>query len=432
MPKTLLLADDSVTIQKVVGISFANEDVVLLTVSNGDAALERAREVRPDLILADVLMPGKDGYEVCEAVKQDPDLQHVPVVLLSGTFESFDEERARAVGADAHVTKPFEAQALVDQVNELLERSAPTLATGQTSEAQPADDFDFLDEDFASSSREGTWQAPAAPRAARGPEPETSGGRGAIGTLGVSRERPGDSATIALIPDGPPPLPGAGDELTVAAFDDDEAAGLDAAFGPPPLPPAEEERGAAPPTMLLDSDDLDPFAGTDEDPGSDIFDFDLDRDGEPEPIGSGRPEEPRVDAMFESPTSPRVRELPAVEASRGWDFEGSDSESDTVASAEIADVSPPGAAATLVVEPHPVAALERETTAERHEWQPELQRRIQESLEKIVWDAFGDLSERVVKEVLERVEAVAWEVVPQMADVLIREEIRRLKEEEAE
>ena len=74
MPKTLLLADDSVTIQKVVGISFANEDVVLLTVDNGDDAVARAREARPDLVLADVVMPGKNGYEVCEAIKADPSL----------------------------------------------------------------------------------------------------------------------------------------------------------------------------------------------------------------------------------------------------------------------------------------------------------------------------------------------------------------------
>ena len=86
MPRTLLLADDSVTIQKVVGISFASEDVALITVDNGDDAIARARELRPDIVLADVVMPGKSGYEVCEAIKSDPDLQHIPVLLLTGTF----------------------------------------------------------------------------------------------------------------------------------------------------------------------------------------------------------------------------------------------------------------------------------------------------------------------------------------------------------
>ncbi len=124
MPKTLLLADDSVTIQKVVGLSFANEDVSLLTVDNGDDAIAQARSARPDVVLADVVMPGKNGYEVCDAIKSDASLRHIPVLLLTGTFEAFDEERARRVGADGHITKPFEAQALVDTVNGLLSRAA--------------------------------------------------------------------------------------------------------------------------------------------------------------------------------------------------------------------------------------------------------------------------------------------------------------------
>ena len=130
MPKTLLLADDSVTIQKVVGISFANEDIVLLTVDNGDDAIARAREARPDVILADVVMPGKNGYDVCQAIKADPSLAHIPVLLLTGTFEAFDEQRAARVGADGHITKPFEAQALVDTVNGLLAR--PEAAAGES------------------------------------------------------------------------------------------------------------------------------------------------------------------------------------------------------------------------------------------------------------------------------------------------------------
>jgi CheY-like chemotaxis protein len=168
MAKKLLLADDSVTIQKVVGISFANEDVEILTVDNGDDALVSAREHRPDVILADVVMPGKNGYEVCEALKADPTLAHVPVLLLTGTFEAFDEERAEQAQANGHITKPFEAQALVDRVNELLARApqpaaapAPspplpaaaetvvTWATPQPPAAQSASDddgFDFFDD----------------------------------------------------------------------------------------------------------------------------------------------------------------------------------------------------------------------------------------------------------------------------------------------
>ncbi len=135
MSKKLLLADDSITIQKVIGITFANEDVDLSIADNGDTALEMAQDQKPDLILADVLMPGKDGYELCEAIKKDSQFKGVPVLLLSGTFEPFDEDKARASGADDWIAKPFESQALIDKVNELLQRAPESLAVPAS--AQP-------------------------------------------------------------------------------------------------------------------------------------------------------------------------------------------------------------------------------------------------------------------------------------------------------
>ncbi|HEX8910645.1 MAG TPA: response regulator, partial [Anaeromyxobacteraceae bacterium] len=130
MPKNLLLADDSITIQKVVGITFAGEDFQITAVDNGEEALARARELRPDVILADVVMPRKNGYELCEAVKADPALQHIPVLLLAGTFEAFDEGRARAARADGHIAKPFESQALIAKVKELLGGAAQAGTAG--------------------------------------------------------------------------------------------------------------------------------------------------------------------------------------------------------------------------------------------------------------------------------------------------------------
>ena len=147
MPKTLLLADDSVVIQKLVGLSFANEDVEIITTDNGDDAVIRAREIKPDVVLADVVMPGKSGYEVCEAIKQDPDLAHIPVLLLTGTFEAFDEGRAASAGADGQITKPFEAQSLVERVSEVM--NAPPAAPAQAEQPVVAEasstDFDFFD-----------------------------------------------------------------------------------------------------------------------------------------------------------------------------------------------------------------------------------------------------------------------------------------------
>ncbi len=137
MPKTLLLADDSITIQKVVGITFAGEDFKITAVDNGDEAVARARELKPDVILADVVMPRKNGYEVCEAIKSDPTLRHIPVLLLAGTFEAFDDARARAVHADGHIAKPFESQALINKVKELV-GGAAAQPSASTPRPQPA------------------------------------------------------------------------------------------------------------------------------------------------------------------------------------------------------------------------------------------------------------------------------------------------------
>jgi CheY-like chemotaxis protein len=124
MGTTLLLADDSITIQKVVGIIFANEDYELVVVDNGNSALEKAREIIPDVILVDALMPGKSGYEVCEEVRRDPILKGIPLLLLVGAFEPFDEDKARMSGADDHITKPFESQSLIDKVKALVALSS--------------------------------------------------------------------------------------------------------------------------------------------------------------------------------------------------------------------------------------------------------------------------------------------------------------------
>ena len=124
MPKKILLADDSLTIQKVVELTFSDSDFELVCVSNGQRALEKLREERPDLILADVVMPEKNGYEVCEAIKGNPATAKIPVVLLSGTFEPFDRERAERIGADAIVSKPFDSQQLLAQVEALLAKSS--------------------------------------------------------------------------------------------------------------------------------------------------------------------------------------------------------------------------------------------------------------------------------------------------------------------
>ncbi|KAB2967194.1 MAG: response regulator, partial [Thermoanaerobaculia bacterium] len=118
MTRTILLADDSVTIQKVVELTFLDEDFRVVAVGDGTEAVARLDEVRPDLVIADVHMPGAGGYEVAESVaKARPG---TPVLLLVGTFEVFDGERAASAGAAGHLKKPFDSQELLRRVKDLL------------------------------------------------------------------------------------------------------------------------------------------------------------------------------------------------------------------------------------------------------------------------------------------------------------------------
>ncbi|PYT02933.1 MAG: hypothetical protein DMF65_05290, partial [Acidobacteria bacterium] len=120
--RKLLLADDSPTIQKVISLTFEDEGLEVVAVSDGERALDALyADEPPDIVLADVHMPGPNGYELCERVRGDARLRHVPFVLLVGTFEPFNQAEARRVGADTVLTKPFQSiRDLVSKVGSLL------------------------------------------------------------------------------------------------------------------------------------------------------------------------------------------------------------------------------------------------------------------------------------------------------------------------
>jgi CheY-like chemotaxis protein len=124
MGKKILLADDSITIQKVIELTFSDEDFEVVTVGNGRLAVERVLEIRPDIVLCDIIMPEKDGYEVCDFIKRHPQLSNVPVLLLTGAFEPFDQERAARVQCDGFLAKPFEPETLIAKVKDLLQKAA--------------------------------------------------------------------------------------------------------------------------------------------------------------------------------------------------------------------------------------------------------------------------------------------------------------------
>src|SRR6476619_3585782 len=191
MAYKLLLADDSVTIQRVIELTFADEDVEVTAVGDGQLAVERLDAERFDIVLADVDMPKRDGYEVAAYVKSRPKLAHIPVVLLTGAFEPIDQARADAAGSSDVLAKPFEPQMVINRVKQLLgknnedtgddapreqphafapkpaEPSSPgPQSAGQASQSISLDDyFDQLDAAFSSLKPE----APAAEHDLSGP-----------------------------------------------------------------------------------------------------------------------------------------------------------------------------------------------------------------------------------------------------------------------
>jgi CheY-like chemotaxis protein len=133
VPK-ILVADDNSNIQKMVGLALKDQGIDVVAVGNGEAAVRKISDVKPDLVLADVFMPVRNGYEVCKFVKDDPSLAHIPVILLVGAFDPLDEQEAQRVGADGVLKKPFvPPDPLISMVKSALARAG--IAVGAPSAA---------------------------------------------------------------------------------------------------------------------------------------------------------------------------------------------------------------------------------------------------------------------------------------------------------
>ena len=117
----ILLVDDSPHAQRIGERILSEEGYEVVTVSNADSALIRLEDVDPDLVLADTVMPGRTGYELCQYLKMSPRHQRVRVILTAGVLEDFDAELLKRVQADATLKKPFEASALLAAVKPLAE-----------------------------------------------------------------------------------------------------------------------------------------------------------------------------------------------------------------------------------------------------------------------------------------------------------------------
>lgn len=116
----ILVVDDEIYIVHILDFSLGMEGYEVLTALDGEQALERLKNDKPDLIVLDIMMPKVDGYEVCRTIKSSPETQHIPVILLSAKGRNVDQKMGFDVGADDYITKPFSPRKLVERINALL------------------------------------------------------------------------------------------------------------------------------------------------------------------------------------------------------------------------------------------------------------------------------------------------------------------------
>ena len=126
---TVYFIDDSATMREVIKIAFRRENINVVACHDAVSALAEIETAKPDLVITDVIMPNKDGYDVCQYIKAHPDLKKTPVVLMSGVVNRAVAEKAFAVKADELLRKPFQPQDLIARVKHLLQpNTAPTAA----------------------------------------------------------------------------------------------------------------------------------------------------------------------------------------------------------------------------------------------------------------------------------------------------------------
>jgi len=195
MGRRILIADDSITIQKVVELTFSEFDDEVVSVGNGALASQALGQGPFDIALLDTVMPERTGYDLCAEIRKNDRLAWMPVVLLSGTFEPFDEARARQVGADGHIRKPFESRSLMAQVEDLVAAKPRPGAPPATARPRPRP--------VAPAPPAPAPAAPAPPRAPA-PPPAAQGPRPAPAVSTVSPAAPPKPAPAAASIQTPP------------------------------------------------------------------------------------------------------------------------------------------------------------------------------------------------------------------------------------
>lgn len=410
MPKSLLVADDSVVIQKSVGITFAQEDFAITYVSNGADALAKAKQLKPDAILADIKMPMKDGYEVCATLKKDPQLSHIPVLLLAGTHEPFDENKGKAAGADGYIIKPFESQVLLDRVRELLEKKSAPAVSKPAPIPQPV----------------AAPTPPAArPMAPKPPTPTPSSPPQAYSTIAAgtpAREAPMLDLDVSE-PKGEPSTQV--DTSFDFSFDssftaEEPVVDVQAVTSKPTVPPSAEAKVAAAAEETL--------------PAGDFWDFSGDTTVAPTPtpepekndwgtIAAGQPAQELTAPAAELAPEPESFDLDtgfSAASAAGEPQFASDTTFDLSSEEPTEAITPGGFSFGTPVESEAtsVSYAVDEAPSKPSPASADLSAIPPEQIEAIVKKVFHEVVERI-----------AWEVVPDLAEKIIKEELARLTQE---
>jgi len=391
MSRTILLADDSLTIQKVVELTFADTEYEVVAVSSGDDLLQRLPEVRPDLVICDVIMPGRDGYDVCQEIKSSSEYLHLPVILLTGTFEPFDRDRAIAVGCSEIITKPFEAKKLVDAVEHLATTpAAPSPTAAETQAIDPEDlgppDADLELEDTDVSQEFGPGETGAEDAGASDPVNEFE----IVEPPQDEFELSDDLGEFELDTTGPPEVD--------APFEIDED---DGSTSDPAETLAAEDFAA-----ITETEEAETFSeGTEPELTEEPF---VDAGSEDEPFISddedvefAPPEVVEIDNSLTTPidvAAVMADHQPEVVPAMVEDIEDpSDDANDDADTQDFGD-KPPG-----------------QTTPE-------------EGAEIVLSDDDVDrIARRLLELASDRIEHIAWDVIPDMAEVVVRERVRELE-----
>jgi CheY-like chemotaxis protein len=156
----ILVADDSITIQKMVSLAFNDEEARVEAVSSGEAVMDAIYSFKPDIVLLNVCMPGASGYQICENIKTHPEIARIPVILLVGAFESFDEAEAGRVQSNGHLVKPFNTSELIEVVHSLAAEKKMIAQDCRISINDKADEIQSLPKaEFSSAVDERVWES---------------------------------------------------------------------------------------------------------------------------------------------------------------------------------------------------------------------------------------------------------------------------------